>query len=216
MRIPLIRRAVASSSTAEGPTSRGDAISSAPSSPLPRRLPPCARPRASPLFSCVVVALCTTARLRRRYKVCQAAAPSEPRDWGGLPRRWSIPAPPDEIRRRDELQRGHPASPRPPRSSTTSLLRRRRWAAPSWGLHPISAFPAPRRRRLPTRRDRPRLRLPRRCRPQSPDPRLPGADPLAGGGGPPPRHRRAGIEKVAPAAHSLLFFSARVDHGGNR
>jgi len=44
--------------TAEGPTSRGDAISSASSSPLPHRLPPCARPRDGPLSSYAVAALC--------------------------------------------------------------------------------------------------------------------------------------------------------------
>ena len=125
--------------------------------------------------------------LRRRCPVHDRAAAEEARGTPGCcaigaARSGRVTAPPVDsgAARRDELQRGHPAPPRPPRS-TTSLLRRRRRAASSWGLHPISASPAPRRRAPP--------------------------DPRAGPGRSPHQRRarrRAGIKEAAPAAHSLL------------
>ena len=144
----------------------------------------------------------------------QAAAPSEPRDWGGLPRRWSIPAPPDEIRRRDELQRGHPASPRlhapPPRRSSAVAggPRHRGGSTPSRLPQLLSAVAS-----RPVETGLVRV-FRGGATPIVPIHAFLERIHLLERGGPPLRHRRAGIEKAAPAAHSLLFFSARVDQGG--
>jgi len=138
--IPLIRRAIASSCRADGPTCRGVSISSAASSPLPYRLLPCAA--AAPPSSCAspTAAWCATTAVeeaRGAPGCCVLKSPGL--SW--LLRRRLPTAPSVEIHRRDG-PRGSP-SPRPGLHAPPPV------ALPPWGRRPISLPPATHHRSLP-------------------------------------------------------------------
>ena len=122
------------SSRADGPTCRGDSISSAASSPLPRRLLPCAAASLSSCASPTAAWCATTAAEEARGAPGCCVLESPGRD--GLLRRRLPTAPSVQIHRRDGL-RGSPSpcpglhAPPPRRLAAVGGSRRRGGAAPS-------------------------------------------------------------------------------------
>ena len=145
MRIPLIRRAVASSSRADGPTCRGVSISSAASSPLPRRLLPSSAAAPPSSYASPTAAWCATTaaeEARGAPGCCMLKSPGLSR----LLRRRLPTAPSVEIHRRDGL-RGSP-SPRPglhapPPVASPPLVGRAAVGAPSHLASPCCSPPVP-------------------------------------------------------------------------
>ena len=147
MRIPLIHRAVASSSRADGPTCRGVSISSAASSPLPRRLLPCAAAAPPSSYASPTAAWCATTAAEEARGAPGCCVLESP----GSGRAAAPPVAAGALRRDPSpgrVARVTLAPPWPPRTSTASLFRNWR-VAPPWGRRPISLPPAARHRSLP-------------------------------------------------------------------